>query len=107
MGVLCTGMSQAALQGRPRFDITIHDCYIDLTDIREQTAEAANNMLDNILSNARLGTEGCLRLFSDCGPHYRSGLRPALQKWAEWTVHHYIPPAVASEKAANICAFLW
>ena len=57
-----------------------HDYYINLTDIREQTAEAANNMLDSILSGARLGTEGCLHLFYDCGPHYRSGPN----------VHHYL-----------------
>eukprot|EP00438_Fugacium_kawagutii_P003187 Skav218032 [mRNA] locus=scaffold214:344617:345603:+ [translate_table: standard] len=50
-----------------------HDYFINLTEIREQTATAANLMLASVMRDARIPETGVLRFFSDCGPHYRSG----------------------------------
>ena len=43
-----------------------------LSEIREQTAEASNLMLDEVVKMVDVSTDGCLHLFSDCGPHFRS-----------------------------------
>lgn len=40
----------------------VNDYYINLTDIREQTAEAANNMLASVLRDAKVPETGVLRL---------------------------------------------
>lgn len=50
-----------------------HEYFINLTEIREQTAEAANHMLASVMQDAAVAQSGTLRLFSDCGPHFRSG----------------------------------
>ena len=44
------------------------------TEIREQTAEAANRMLDKLLQDhgSQLSSAGRLLFYSDCGPHFRS-----------------------------------
>ena len=49
--------------------------YIQITDIREQTAQAqaANLMLDKVLAKAGVSSHGVLHLWSDCGPHCRTG----------------------------------
>ena len=43
-----------------------------LSEIREQTAEASNLTLDEVVKMVDVSTDGCLHLFSDCGPHLRS-----------------------------------
>ena len=47
-------------------------CVMYVTTCREQTAEAANVMLDKALADLAVSTEGHLHLWSDCGPHFRS-----------------------------------
>lgn len=50
-----------------------HCSCINLSEIREQTAEASNLMLDSALHHSSVSAAGSLLSFSDCGPHFRSG----------------------------------
>ena len=70
-----------------------HESFINLTEIREQTAEAANHMLASVMQDAAVAKSGTLRLFSDCGPHFRSGANlahyadPCVQRSSRFTFH--------------------
>ena len=77
---------------RPR---VAHAYYINLSEMREQTAEASNNMLDHVLKVAEVSQQGCLHLFSDCGPHYRSGLNLA----------HYVDLCLSRKQELHVSYF--
>ena len=43
-----------------------------VNEVREQTAEASNTMIDEVLRLCAVSQSGVLHLWSDCGPHFRS-----------------------------------
>ena len=65
-----------------------------ITEVREQTAETSNKMIDHVLGET-LNTEGDLHLWSDCGPHFRS---------SENLAHHL---SLAEQRKQTVtCSFL-
>lgn len=66
-----------------------------VTEVREQTAEASNKMIDAVLKECNVEATGVLRLWSDCGPHFRSSENLA----------HHIELCSARKQTVN-CSFL-
>ena len=67
-----------------------------LSEVREQNAEASNRMIDELLGDIEIPDAGVLRLWSDCGPHFRS---------AENLHHHLFQLCVKRKQTVN-CSFL-
>ena len=67
-----------------------------LNEVREQNAEASNRMLQEVIRECSVSTEGVLHLWSDCGPHFRS---------AE-NLHHHMYDLCVKRKQVINCSFL-
>ena len=67
-----------------------------LNEVREQNAEASNRMLQEVIRECSVSTEGVLHLWADCGPHFRS---------AE-NLHHHMYDLCVKRKQVINCSFL-
>ena len=56
-------------QQRPRLE-QVNGMY--LTEVREQVAETSNRLIDEFIKETDVSAQGDLRIFTDCGPHFRA-----------------------------------
>ncbi|CAJ1426258.1 unnamed protein product [Effrenium voratum] len=71
--ISCFGCCVFQWEQLPGDEAKMRQTYLMLiSEIREQTAEASNLMLEQVLAMANVSRAGCLHFFSDCGPHFRS-----------------------------------